>query len=564
MTRTALDRRAFLRGAAGVAGALALGACGGGSGRSISLPATTLGPAPQPGSLRPARRPTVRAAGPEVGLPSPFGYTVPPGYFTMAYMYDSLLWTDVRGQLIPWLAATHEPSPDGLTHTFELRDGVRWHDGQPLTAADVQFSFEYFAANRTKISPLLLGVPEHVASVRSTGPRAVEITLDKPAVTFAETVAGMVPIVPRHVWETVSDPGRQDRALLVGSGPYRLESYTEGQGNYAFVANDDFFLGRPFVERLEQRRVADELAALLTGDIDVATTPPGGVAPGALRRFLDDAAYGVTAGPADFGFFLYWNLARGGPLGDVGFRRACAHAIDRDDIVARVGGGVGEPGNPGFLPAGHPYRVEVEQYAHDRERAGDLLDAAGYRRSGGGTRRGADGRPLRFELLTGGVGPAVSELVASALREVGIDARIVPSDFAALAVRDGNFDMAIVAYGGTSGDPDLMRRVYSSRIPPTFRSAKGYANAEVDDLADAQLVALDAAERKELVGRMQRLVAADLPVLALYNPTPVLIYRKAVLDQVAFERGATQGPLNKQALVTGTRAGGTEIRPIAE
>jgi len=111
-----IDRRTFLAGAAGAAGALYLGACGGGSGTSARA---------------------LHLAGGDAGFPSPFAYSRGPGYVQMSYIYDTLLWTDASGRQLPWLASRVRRSSDGLTYTFELRDNVRWHDGRPLTPADV-------------------------------------------------------------------------------------------------------------------------------------------------------------------------------------------------------------------------------------------------------------------------------------------------------------------------------------------------------------------------------------------------------------------------------------------
>lgn len=551
-----MDRREFLCGALVATGSLALWGC---RKAPAVAPLPELpdrsGPLLSASELPPAPRPVLRVPGGDLGVPTPFAYYLPPGYFQMIYFYDSLLWTDSTGKLVPWLAtALPERSPDGLTYRFEVRDNVRFHDGRPLTASDIVFTFEYFAAQKPNLSPLLLFTPDHVASVRTTGPRTVEFRLDKPAVTFLQQVAGRVPIIPRHIWSQVGEPGAQDPALVVGSGPYRLEEYAAAQGRYLLTANDDFFLGRPFVRRIESHQVGDPISALLAGEVDAAGLDQP--TPSAIRRLQRDDALGVVKGPPDFIYALHWNIAKRGAMADPRFRRACAMAIDRTDIVRRLTGGLGEEGNPGFLPRNHEYRVEVEQYRHDPDAAGRLLDEAGYRREANGARVGPDGKPLRFRLQTL---PAarVTGLVARALERLGISIEIDPVDI----VGSGDFDMVVLVNGGHQGDPDLMRIIYSSRVPPQFfRSAIGYVNPEFDDLADRQLVTLDIDERKRLVARMQEIVAADLPLLHLYYPTPVVVFRESVLDQVAIHPNGF-GPLNKQALVTGVATGGTEIRP---
>ncbi len=112
-----MTRRTFVASSAAAAAAIYLGACGG-------------------TSSAPGRR-TLRLAGGGFGFPSPFAYIAGPGYIQMSYLYDTLVWKDASGRIIPWLATRFARSRDGLTYTFELRSGVTWHDGRPLTAEDV-------------------------------------------------------------------------------------------------------------------------------------------------------------------------------------------------------------------------------------------------------------------------------------------------------------------------------------------------------------------------------------------------------------------------------------------
>lgn len=364
-----MNRRRFLGSGLGALGALAFGACTRGSG-------------PGSGTAGPAGRPTVRLAAGLPSFPSPFSYFLAPGYNQMILIYDTLLLNDGTGQLLPWLVSEMPTrSEDGLVYTMQLREGVRWHDGRPLTAEDVVFTFEYFAAQT--LAPSVSVQPRHVADVRSTGPGTVEFRLDLPIVDFDQAVAGAVPIVPRHIWSDVPDAARaQDLELLVGSGPYRLESYSQAESSYLYVANDDFFLGEPFVQRLEFVPVPNELDALLAGELDAAQPDVEGVGADALAPFRQDDAFEVVEGPAGTGFFagLSWSVAREGPVSDRRFRHACAMAIDRQEMVDRLLGGQGAPGNPGFFPPDHPFRVDVEQYAFDPQGANRLLEEAGYRR----------------------------------------------------------------------------------------------------------------------------------------------------------------------------------------
>lgn len=564
---TQFDRRSFLKGAVG-AGLLLAGGCRGSSRNGSGLQSVP-DSASDPGTLAPAQRAVVRLPGAAFGFPSPFAYVAGPGYRQMSLLYDTLLTTDSTGRLLPWLAASFDRSDDGLVHTFDLRDGIKWHDGRPLTAEDVAFTFDYYRSHT--LGPLVVVQPYGIAEVVATTARTVKIHLDRPDVTFLQSRAAAVPIAPRHVWERVDDPaGAQDTKMLIGSGPYRLTSYKGDGGPLLYEANEDYFLGRPFVRRIEITPVADELTALLAGDVDVAESSVTGTRPDALAPFRGNAAFGVVEQPGGFTFPLYWNLRKGGALGDVRFRRACATALDRQDVVERLTGGNGSPGNPGFLPPSNPFHADVQQYRFDRRAANRLLDEAGYPRPGDGVRRSASGERLSFELLFPNTLTPLAQVLVQAVKAVGIELRprgveLGPALYGKKL--SGDYDMAIALYPGPSGpgpnaDPDLLRPVFSSQAARGLNSADGYKNAEFDELAERQVATFDESERKRLVRRMQEILASDLPALPLYYSTLFSVFRREVLDQWYWAPGGF--PLtayHRRLFVTGLKTG-TTIRPI--
>ncbi len=548
-----MDRRRFLATTIGAAGCLLLPSCTGSE--------DDQSPGAQGG------RPTLRLVGGGFGIPSPFGYVAGLGYYRMSYIYDTLLWKDASGQLLPWLATGFSQSDDGSTYTFELREGVRWHDGRPFSAEDVAFTFDYFASHT--FSPLLVAQPRGVAEVRAVGERSVEFRLERPAVTFLEQIAGAIPIAPAHIWSSIQDPGAErDLATLVGTGPYRLESFSESEGTYLYTANESFFLGTPFVGRIEMAPVGDQLLAVLGGQIVAGEA--SAVGQDALEPFQGDPGYGILENKGDFSAPLHWNLGRGGALADVRFRRACAHAIDRGGIVERIGG-AGVTGNPGFLPPTHPFHVEVQQYPYDVGLADQLLDEAGYVRGTSSIRQGSDGQPLRFGLLVDEDRAAVAELVVGALRAVGVELTPQFVDLVSLFQNKarGNYDMAVTFFPGPSGisansDPDYLRLIYSSALPPSPQAVQGYVNEELNELLERQLVTQDEAERMRLFASIQEIVARDLPVLPLYYSTQFFVFRNDVFDEWYYTPGGmatgVPQPYNKQGYVTGQKTG-LEIRP---
>lgn len=543
-----MDRRTFLQGSAAAVGALYLGSCGGEEEEQAQ------------------RDVTLALAGEDVGLPSPFTYMRGPGYIQTSYIYDTLLWKDRSGEYLPWIASGYEVSQDGTMYTFTLRDGISWQDGRPLTAQDVAFTFQYFAEHADEISPTVILVPvPDIEEVRATDRLTVEFRLSNPVATFLTFGgAGAIPIVPRHIWSQIDDPARvSDVEVLVGSGPYRLESYEPGQGAYLYTAFDEHFLGRPVVRRIEYRPVDDELSALAAGTIDQTARP--GLRPPALEPFRQRPELEVVEAPiGNFGFGLYWNLDRGGALADVRFRRACALAIDRQEMVRRLFGGNATVGNPGWIPTGNPFHVDVEQYAYDPEAANRLLDEAGYERSGSeGLREGPDGEALSFTLLVNNSRPMPAvELIVADLRELGVELTpeaVDPPTFNERVIM-GETEMSVISFGGmnTDQEPDYVREVYSSRTQTT-QHAQGYENEEFDRLAEAQLTTLDTSERMEIAARMQQIIASDLPLLPLVYPTFFFIANTEAFDGWYYTSGGVGGTVpsldNKHAFATGRETG---------
>ncbi len=549
--RLVLDRRRFLLAALGGAGALVLGAC------------TGSGPA----SRGAAGRPTVRLPDAALGFPTPFASNGGPGYSQMILLYDTLLWKDGTGELLPWLAESFTSSDDQRTYTFELRDDVRWSDGEALTAEDVVFTFEYYAAQEFLSPPVLVQPPQGIAGVRATAARTVEVTLEHPLVTFLVQVAGALPIVPQHVWSSIEDPGAAiDLDVLVGSGPYRLESYGGDGGTMLYTARDDYFLGAPFVERIEMNAIEDPFSALLSGATDAARG--FGLRSDILAPFEGQEAYGMITEQGTWAHLLYWNLGKEGPLSDPTFRHACAMAIDRDDLVIRLAAGRGLPGNPGFLSPENPFFAPVPQYEFDPTGANALLDGAGYRQGSGGIREDAEGAPLSFELRFDNFQVELGEILIAALREIGVELRSAPVEVGPELFGNklfGGYDMVVLPFpgpapGGPNADPDVLRRVFSSRVPPSLTGATNYVNPAFDDLAEEQRSTFDDEERMAIVADMQTMVARDIPILPLYYPDATLIFREQVLDEWYFTPGQyPTSEYNKQLFVTGSR-GGTEIR----
>ena len=519
-------------------------------------------------AARPAFVEKLRLPGSDQGYPTPFASNPRgPGTVNVLFIFDTLLWKDSTGNVIPWLAQSWTRSPDGLDYKFTLHDGILWQDGQPLTADDVKFTFDYMLTGPGQAAPqsIFSSIPGATITVES--PTVVDIRLAKPFSPFEVTVAGRVAIIPKHIWENVTDPVKfTTPEAVIGSGPYKLDSYNAATGEYAFAANEKYFLGIPYVRRLEFVQAPNQLLALGQGTLDVAA--PGteeGYPPDALSSFQNNPKYTIIQAPGEWNRALHFNLAKGFPYNDKKFRQAVAYTIDRKDLVKRILLGQGAPGSMGDLAPSNDYAaLGLPAYDRDVAKAKALLDEIGLKDANGdGVRDLPDGSAFTPELQTSSsFSEQTAEAVKEYLRDVGITISIKSLDGTAAdsSAAKGTYEMALVGYGGMGGDPDALRtRLASTVKSQSFSRIQGYVNPAFDDLAAKQLTALNTSDRKAAVQQMQQVVAEDVPLISLYVPNRVQIFNKQVFDAWYWTPGGVfggyPGLLNKHAFVTGKQSG---------
>ena len=511
----------------------------------------------------------LRLPGIDRGYPTPFAYLKGPGLVHVNFVFDTLIWKDSTGSYIPWLAQSWERSADGTEYRFVLREGLTWQDGRPLTADDVVFTFDYITTGAGTNQTQFIGKP-NVKEVVAESPTVVVVRLPGPSALFEPTVAGRMPIIPRHIWQSVTDPAKYlDREAVIGSGPYRLESYDRSTGSYLFVANESYFLGPPYVKRLEFVPAPNEILSLQRGDLDMATAGIENLEepiPDEVFSALEhDAKLAMIVAPGEANRSLHFNLSRGFPFDDKRFRQAVAYSVDRADLVKRILFGRGEVGSSGNLAPSHGSLAgDLPAYAKDLAKANALLDEVGLRDTNGdGVRDLPDGTAFKPELQANSLfSTKTPELMKEYLRAVGIEIEIKVLDQATSDANgaQGRYDMALFTYGGMGGDPDFLRTRLSARAPATvYSKIHGFNNARFEELATQQAATLDEAGRKPLVQEMQRIVAEELPLLSLYVPSRILLSAKGSFDAWYFTPGGLfglhPGPLNKHAFVTGKKTG---------
>lgn len=483
---------------------------------TVTTPAETETPAATATPQEPVR---LVMPGDDWGYPSPFAfYTRGPGYLRMSYLFDTLVWKDRNGY-IPWLAEKWELADDGMTWTFHLRSGVRWHDGQPLTAEDVAFTFLYFK-DKTVQGMVKWGWPvQKVASAKvADSGKAVVIRMEAPTAGLMTDLFGSLPIIPKHIWADVEDPLQKlDAEAVIGSSLFKLREYSKEEGRYVYEANPDFFLGKPAVDELIFIKVSDPALALLAGEVDEASFSGSGIA--SVRELQDKPEFKIVEGPSDWTLKLYFNTKRE-PLDQKAVRQAIAYAINRQEIVekAQMGGAI--VASLGVLsPGSYWHNPNLPTYPHDPAKAQQMLAEAEI-------------APFGVTLLTTETYIREAELVRTHLQAIGIEVTVKTGDRTTVdqMLNEGNFDLLITGHGGTA-NPDQEN--------PSVDAV--WSNADYA-AAYAQLVAtVDDAQRREYSWKMQEITAEELPVLALWHPLMWEVYRPGKAEPFFTPEGVDGG-----------------------
>jgi peptide/nickel transport system substrate-binding protein len=513
----------------------------------------------------PARVEVLRLVGGDYGYPSPFTRNSRgPGFINTSMIFDTLVWKDSTGQIIPWLAESWKSTPDGKVWTFSLRDGVKWQDGKPFSADDVVFSYQYLITNPGPSSPTRANL---FKEIRKVDDRTIEISLNQVYAPFLSNVAGSLPILPKHIWENVKDPLKfTAQEAVIGTGPYRLLNYNKAEGSYLFEANDDFWLGKPYVKRIEMVPTNNAALSLKQGDIHAADISGYSASPDneMMQAFKQDSKFVILKGTGEWHLALYFNLAKGLPFNDKAFRQAVAYAMDLQTMVDKVLLGDGIPGMPGWASPESVWKnPEVKSYPYQPDKAKTLLDQAGYvDKNGDGKRDLPDGKPLQLELIVPTAYPRPGEMIKAWLGAAGLDItlKIVDQTTADQATAQGKYQMALIGHGGLGGDPESMMDIYSSQSKSkSFTRVQGYTNARFDELAAKQVQTFDQKERVKMVNEMQSILAEDVPVIPLYYPNRNLVFDKTLLGNWYYTPGGIGSGVptvwNKQLYVTGEKTG---------
>ncbi len=438
-----------------------------------------------------------------------------------------------KGELEPELAIAVPTlqnrgiSRNGLTITYHLRRGVRWHDGAPFDARDVIFTW-HAIMNPANNIPSRSGYDD-IASMSAPDPYTVKVELKRPyapaVATFFAAGGGTLPycVLPAHLLA-----GRHDinRAAYnnkpIGTGPFMVEHYEPGSA-LILKANPHYWRGAPKLKEIRWLVVPDtntRMVMMRTGEADFFYLTPDNIA----AQLSNIPGIHMLRTPMNNFTYLTYNVTHP-PLDDGRVRRAISMAVDRNEVIRDVLRGAGEPANgdqPSFLWA---YDQHARAPAYDPAQAAKLLDAAGWRLAPDGNRQ-KDGKRLSFTFVywtTGSDPVRFAPIFQITMRKLGIDLNIktfpnslyYASKPAGGILSNGKFDIAWSQwYGGA--DPDDTILWTCDQRPPGGDNFAFFCDPRVDAQERTAVTSYDRATRKRAYYRIQELLDEEVPIDFLY------------------------------------------------
>ncbi len=457
----------------------------------------------------------------------------------------------------PSLAESWEHSDDGLTWTFHLRKGLRWSDGEPLTADDVIFTSKLLYDERIHPTAAeLCSVGGQPFKFEKVDDATVRVILPSPYGPFLNVI-GAVYIVPKHKLEAAYRDGTFESAYgldtpvdqIVTSGPWRVAEYVPQQKvvlkpNPYFFEYDAARNRLPYLDEVVYMVVADQNAERLkfqSGESDefyFRAEDYAQIKDGEAAGNYTVYDLGMEMGSNMVWFNLntgknpdtgapYVTPAKQAVFGNLDFRRAVAHAVDRQSMAQTVFYGTADPLYGPIPPVNKKwYNPDIVRYDYDLDAARKLLDEAGFKDTDGdGVREDGQGNPISFTIITNADSRervAMGNILVDDLNKIGLKATLAPTDFNSVITRlRDSFDYDAILLGLTGGippDPIMSSNVFRSSGKTHFwypdqKKPHTTWEATVDSLMEAQVAMMDPVQRKQVFDRVQRIITEQVPMI---------------------------------------------------
>lgn len=434
-------------------------------------------------------------------------------------IFNGLVKYDKAISLVGDLAESWEVKDDGLAIIFHLRKNVRWHDGKPFTARDVEFTYKRLIDPDVKTP--YSGDFERVKSLEVLDDYAVKVTYKEP---FSPGLSswGMW-IMPKHILENEDLSNTKFSRAPIGTGPYKFKEWKSGE-KIVLVANPDYFEGRPYIDIYIYRIIPDQATTFL--ELQTQGVDEVGLTPLQYSRQTDtkffERYYRKYRYPS-FGYtYLGFNL-KDPKFKDRRVRLAIDYAIDKEEIIEGVLLVLGRVSTGPFSPESWAYDKTVKPVSFDAATARQLLKEAGWEDTDVDGWLDKDGEKFEFTLITNqGNDPRkmTAEIIQRRLKSIGIDMKIRIIEWATFLTEfiDKRRFEAVILGWGLSRDPDNYDIWHSSKQKEGEFNFIGYENKEVDKLLEEGRRVFEQEKRKEIYNRIHQLIYDDHPCIFLYVP----------------------------------------------
>jgi len=439
-------------------------------------------------------------------------------------VFNGLVKYDPDLNLIGDLAINWDIKEEGSVIIFHLRKGVRWHDGRPFTAWDVEFTYRMLIDPnvRTPYS----GDFERIKSFEILDDYTIKLTYKEP---FAPALSSWgMPIMPKHLLENEDLNHTQFGLHPIGTGPYRFKSWMR-QEKIELVANPKYFEHRPFIDRYIFRVIPDQATLFL--ELQAQGVDLTGLSPLQFKRQTDTdffKKYYRKFRLTSFGYtYLGYNL-NNPKFSDKRVRKALNYAVDKDEIIEAVHLGLGRVCLGPFLPESWAFNPEVKPIPFSPEKAKELLKEAGWIDSNYDGWLDKDGQAFEFTILTNQGNEErikTAQIIQRRLSAIGIKVKIKVLEWSVLLsefIDKRNFE-AIVLGWGLGLDPDNFDIWHSSKIREGEFNFVSYNNKEVDSLLEEARRTFDQEKRKACYHRIHKIIYDEQPYMFLYVPDSISI-----------------------------------------
>ena len=452
--------------------------------------------------------------------------------FILELVYDGMLSLNPDMEYESAMAERWEISDDSKSVTFYLRDGLKWHDGKPVTTEDVAFTFEFIAHKDYK-GPrysniiAILGVEEYnsgeadsISGIEIIDEKTVKITTKEVYAPFFQDI-GTRAIIPKHIWSQVEiGKAKEETELLrnpIGSGPFKMKRFVPDQ--YAeLTAYDDYWDGRPYLDTfiIQVANQDTAQAQIVNGEIDfmdISSMNNDDIS------FLEDGGIVVQQFPSR-GYQHCGVNNRLELFSDTRVRQAFAHAINRQAMVDDLMDGYGSVCNVPLPPGHWAYPDDVNEYEFNPDKAIELLEQVGWEYRDGTMYR--DGEPVKLSLKypTGNkVRENSAPLIQQNLADIGIELELLLMEFGTLldeVIDKHEFEMYLMGWG-LSPDPDA-RGIWHSNVSNLGGwNSVGFVNDRNDELMEEGVKYLDIEKRKGIYEEWAQLMNEEMPSIFLYS-----------------------------------------------